>query len=249
MLSKGREVTEVLGALLRDPSDFRASMKMVDLRSQLPPVRWAFERIVEDMPVAQRERLRELTLQPVDFDALGKLPAGTFGAMYLDFFRHQVTTSTSYFDAWPGLLETIQSNWVLRRVVKTHDMQHTLLGFETDVHSEVGLMAFAARNYRDPNGIFAMLGVPAYTFLYRSPRRLLGAVRRGWTLGAAAENVFAQPVEEMFELPIEEARARCGIHLSREDAERFARGQNLREVEAFRFGSETHARRPRETTR
>lgn len=235
MTNLGVEVAKTVSVLLRDPSNFAASMKMVDLRAQLPPVRWGFERIVRELPEAERERLRELTMQPVDFAALAKMEPGSFGRIYLDFFKLQETSSTAYFDAWPGLLESIQSNWILRRVVKLHDMHHTLLGFETDNYSEVGIMAFAARNYRDPNGFFGMLGVPAYTFLYGSPSKLLGAVKRGWELGATAQNLFFQPIEEYLPLPIEEARRRCGIYLSAEEARRFAAGRGLREVEPERF--------------
>lgn len=211
MSIKAKVLVESIAALVRDAEDFDASMRLVDARASLPPMRWAIDRVVAALPDDRREALRQKTLEPIAFEQLQALPTDTFGRAYVDFFRQHHISETSPFDSWPKLLETTQSNWVLRRMIKTHDMHHVLLGFGIDVCAETGLMAFTTRNYRDPHGMFAMVGLPLLTAHSRQPRRLWREVRRGWALGEQAQNLFVMPVEDLLPLTLTEARRRCGI--------------------------------------
>ena len=89
---------------------------------------------------AQLEGVRGY-LPPIDTEALKALPEGSFGrtyALYLE--RNKLVPFTVSAD----LDEVVRRNVFSVRYAVTHDIFHLLLGFDTTLAGEIGVLSFAA---------------------------------------------------------------------------------------------------------
>ena len=77
----------------------------------------------------------------IDVHYLRSLPAGSFGRAHVDFLDHN---GISPLVISPELAEEVRRNTFAVRYVATHDMFHTVLGFDTSLPGEAGVYAFAA---------------------------------------------------------------------------------------------------------
>lgn len=214
MVIKWQQMWDAGVGLVRNPWSFTDQMKFFEARQEWPILHWAYERMVDELSPEQAERLKELTFRGTDLDELAKLPEGTFGRAYVDFFRRQNVKATGYMDAWPAMAKVVERSWIVRRSLKLHDMHHVLLGFPCDPPGEWGITAFTVRNNREPNHAVALVGFPAVALLYGDVRSAVTNIVHGWKLaGLVDQNLFYVPLEDMFELQLDEVRRRCGIPL------------------------------------
>jgi ubiquinone biosynthesis protein COQ4 len=167
--------------------------------------------MVADLPERERERLRELTLRPIDHVALLRLPEGTLGHAYAAFLRDRELSPTAQIDAFPEIAGAFERDWVFARFARVHDIHHALLGFGAGPHEELGLQAFNARNFREPHAFLAMVSLPVCALRYGDPARFLREVARGWRLGGMLPNLMTVPFEEMFEMDVDAARAQLFV--------------------------------------
>jgi ubiquinone biosynthesis protein COQ4 len=211
VMIKWRHAAEGLARLVWDPFDFFGAMIFFDGFADTPALRAAYARMLRDLAPEARERLRALTLEPVDVPALLALPEGTLGRAYGELFRRDGVTPDAQVRAHPGLAETFARDWVYLRFCRVHDFHHVLLGFDVDPQGEMGLQAFNLRNFGEPFAALAMLSAPVTALRYGGAARMAREVRRGWGLGAALPNLFTAPFEAWFEEPLDAVRARVGL--------------------------------------
>jgi ubiquinone biosynthesis protein Coq4 len=208
---KWRHAAEGLARLVWDPFDFFGAMILFDGFADTAPLRAAYARMLRDLSPAERDRLRALTLEPVDVPALLALPEGTLGRAYGALFQREGVTPDAQVRAHPGLAETFARDWVYLRFCRVHDFHHVLLGFDVDPQGEMGLQAFNLRNFAEPFAALAVLSAPVTAARYGGARRMARELGRGWRLGAALPNLFTAPFEAWFEEPVEAVRARLGV--------------------------------------
>lgn len=212
---KYRQALGAMSVLMRDPFEFVALNEMTDAVSLSWPVQWWYRRLVKDVPASVLDHLRELTRQPLDPDALGKLPKNTFGYGFHRFCAEHNITANGHVKAVPQLRETFEKDWVTQRFFKIHDILHAAVGFGTTVAGEMGLQMFDARNLREPYGIMAVAGTPYMIMRYGQPLEMLREIVRGWKLGGATGNLFFVPFEEMWDWDYEDMRAYLGFRRRR----------------------------------
>jgi ubiquinone biosynthesis protein COQ4 len=81
-------------------------------------------------------------LPPIDLEALDQLPEGSFGRAYA---RHMKEHGLRPFEVSPQFdPEILRRNVFAVRYAVTHDIFHLLLGFDTTLPGEMGVLAFAA---------------------------------------------------------------------------------------------------------
>lgn len=161
-------------------------------------------------------RMREL-LAPVagyhprvDLDALADLAPGSLGREYADHMR---LYGLRPLNVSPQLLELARAYPLGARYLVTHDLFHTVLGFDTSAAGEVGVYAFAAGQRYSPGLTRAYRSsVVAFT-LYRPHRigDLLRARRWGLAMGRAAAPLITCRFEERWEQPLADLRAEYRI--------------------------------------
>lgn len=75
-----RHAAEGLTRLLWDPFDFLGAMVFFDGFADTRAVRAAYARMLRDLSAAERDRLRALTLAPLDVPRSSRCPRGRWGA-------------------------------------------------------------------------------------------------------------------------------------------------------------------------
>jgi len=147
----------------------------------------------------------------VDFEALTRLPEGTFGREYARFMQAnhlRPIVPTDRVDP-----ELLARNAFTVRYAVVHDMVHVLTGFDTSWPGEVGVWAFVGgQGYSLGFRVAAVMSLVVAPF--RCPLRLGEAwrnFRRGWAMGKRARLVIAERLEERFEQRLTEVRAELGV--------------------------------------
>lgn len=140
-----------------------------------------------------------------------KLPADTFGGAYARFaLAYDLDPE---FFAVPPDLEGEEA-FVQWRTSQTHDVWHTLTGYDTSVLGEVALAAFIAA--QRPNLCMAVIVLGGACLVASRDSSRLPAVVRGWRRGRKAQPLFPVYWEQLWELPLDEVRARLGVEPERD---------------------------------
>lgn len=146
----------------------------------------------------------------IDLDALRRLPPGSFGRTYADFLDERRLTPLIIS---PELGAEVARNPFAVRYAATHDMFHTVLGFDTSLAGEAGVYAFAAAQKYLRRGDW-LVAFARVVYTLRRPwqwRQIRAAVERGRALGLRARMLLAFRFEEHWERPLAELRAELGV--------------------------------------
>ena len=155
-----------------------------------------------------------------DLDALLALPAGSFGRVFAEWMRLN--------DFRPGLIDRPGADhadpdlaYLGKRLTQVHDFWHVLSGYNRDPVGEIGVLAFGWAQMHS-YGIGYILG----TVLWRSLREawrqgrlaspLVGYMWRAYRAGRRARFLLPVHLEELFPLPLDQARTMLGIEPLRE---------------------------------
>lgn len=197
--------------LVVDPMNYNAAMRFGEALHDWPVMRRVYERMIAGTTAAERDHLRELTLRPVDLDALERLPANTFGHAVARFMRENALNAQAQIASYPPMADALERDWILRRFARAHDFHHVLADFEVDPAAEIGLQVFDSANFGEPYGVLALLSVPVVIARYGHPRRTLSEVWRGIRLGRGAHNLMTAPLEDRFAEDLGEVRRSLGL--------------------------------------
>lgn len=197
--------------LARQPTHLPHIIQFIDAMADFPVFRAMHRRMFRELSGAELARLRDLTNRPLDYDALARLPANTFGHQFAAYMRRKGFTQEAFIEAFPPLAETGEQQWLVKRFARLHDLFHFLVGFETSVANEMGMLAFNVRNFQEPFSLFGLMGLPFVFAAHGQVRENLRELKRGWALGARARNLMAVPLEELLEHDLQEVRRQVGL--------------------------------------
>ncbi|MEC4986360.1 MAG: Coq4 family protein [Oscillatoria sp. PMC 1068.18] len=146
----------------------------------------------------------------IDLEALLKLPENTFGYQYA---LHMKEANLKPFNVSPEMDEIAKRNVFALRYAVTHDIFHTLLGFDTSYAGEIGVLAFAvAQNYSKFLGIGLAIAKILYPIL--APRQIQASfanIHKGTTMGKQVDFLLGYPFEAYWEKPLAEVKAELGF--------------------------------------
>jgi ubiquinone biosynthesis protein Coq4 len=211
MAVRFRQAAVAVAELLKNPFASSPSVRLVDAMALSWLLDRLHERMVEGLSEQARERLRALTRDPIDVDALLRLPPNTFGHQYAAFLRRHGLSASAVVDVYPPIAETFERRWIPWRSAKLHDMHHFLLDFPLSPRGETALQLFNLLNFREPWGALAMASLPLVIFKFGEPLLLLREMARAWSLSSRAENLWTTPFEELFAMDLSELRAQLRI--------------------------------------
>ncbi len=150
------------------------------------------------------------TLALYDTEALSRLPGNTLGYLYVKFVRdHKYTV-----DWFPRMENSTPIHFARNRLFQTHDILHTVTGFNGSPFGETGLQAFYT-------GQLPLLPLPSATMAAAFLRvldttgnektELMEHITAGYEMGKHAKPVLFTKWEDYWEADIGELRARLGI--------------------------------------
>lgn len=160
---------------------------------------------------------------PLDLEALGKLPTGTLGHEYYHFivdnnlekniamnYRqfHEMLASSGQLDRMPEEL-----CYAVIRGFQIHDMLHVLTGYKATGWGEIALQAFCLAQIRFPYfGMWMSVTTTRMTLL--DPDAIvpmMDAISHGWAYGREAKNLQFEQWENMLERPLADIREEYGL--------------------------------------
>jgi ubiquinone biosynthesis protein COQ4 len=203
-----------LGALLEDPDDLPQVFTIIDALSGTAPHRLlrAFTRsttgarLLHDQP--------DITRRLCDRDWLRALPPESLGRAYLAFVESEGISPEGIRDASidgaPDRAMVAKFEYVLSRMRDTHDLWHTVTGYQGDVLGELALLSFnLAQHWNTAIALIVLAGiVKGRKVMSKIDLKL---IFDGYRRGRAAAWLPAQEWETLLALPLTEVRVRLAL--------------------------------------
>jgi ubiquinone biosynthesis protein Coq4 len=199
--------------LVRDPANTHeaAIVELAFARSRIGRrfARWhevvdALRRDPRTAPALQRRQ----HCQPIDLEALARMPEGTLGRVFAAHCRARSLN--------PNLVNIppdSEIDWMLHHLYLTHDIWHVVTGWGNDEIGEYGLGSFYSAQLAGASFFGFLFSVAALSTVLRrrSFRDFLEAAVAGYESGKRAEPLFGVDWRDLWETPIGVVRARVGI--------------------------------------
>jgi ubiquinone biosynthesis protein COQ4 len=148
--------------------------------------------------------------QRYDVDDLLRLDASTLGGLYARHMKARGLRPDFYDDVAPRH----KLHYLRLRIRQTHDIWHTLAGFDTDPAGEVGLQGFYFAQFANGQSALIVVGAILKSILARRYGELEGfidAFCRGYRNGRRAAPLLGVKWEELWQEPLAELRRRYAI--------------------------------------
>ena len=201
-----------LRELVRNPDDTRHVFTVIESLSGQAPVRLLarFRRSAS----GQRLLASRAQLLPTlrDRARLLRMPEGSLGRAYLAFLDREKISADGLvqasLDGETGVVpEGTDFEYLGDRLRDTHDLWHTVTGYQGDLYGEASLLAFSGVQIRNPG-----IAVIVLTALLRArDPKLLQMVWRALESGARAEWLPPVEWESLLEQPLAEVRRQLKI--------------------------------------
>jgi ubiquinone biosynthesis protein COQ4 len=203
-----------LRELVENPDDTRHVFTIIESLSGRAPLRVLAR--FRDSESGRRLLASRAQILPIlrDRAALERMPAGSLAHAYLAFIdREQISADglvQASIDGYRGVFERSDLQFVGDRLRDTHDLWHTVTGYQGDLYGETALLAFSGAQTTNPGVALIVL-----TALLRArDAKLFRLVFAGLTSATLAEWLPAVEWEELLPLPLDEVRRRLRVELA-----------------------------------
>lgn len=143
--------------------------------------------------------------------ALRAMPEGSLGRHFAAFLDQRGLDPAGLYHSDDGVVAD-RERFKLH-MERSHDLWHTVLGFNTDVAGELGLQAFTMAQLASPLG-YMILSAGLLNTMFKAPAdgdRRMEAITRGWQLGKRLRPLFGADWASMITWPIEQVREHFGV--------------------------------------
>lgn len=148
----------------------------------------------------------------VELVALRAMPEGSLGRAFAAFLDQRGLDPQGVYHSDAEQVGSEIDRFKLH-MERTHDLWHTVLGFETDVAGELGLQAFTMAQFGSPLGA-VILSAGLLNAVLLAPMdltRRMEAIVRGWRLGQSLRPLFGADWASMLAWQLTEVRAHFGV--------------------------------------
>ncbi|HMH10436.1 MAG TPA: Coq4 family protein [Candidatus Nitrosopolaris rasttigaisensis] len=221
LMSKVENI-ELIGGMIKHFAAHRGTLDNVfDLEDGFDKTIWmnnCIEKLKKDPDSAKM--LEERYMGPeYNLDELMKLPKNSLGYTYAKLMKTMGFEPHFYRSRDRPSLDDL-SDYVTMRVRKTHDLYHTISGFNMYI-GEIGVIALNVTQYAYPAFMLIdLIAVAAACFpgLAKIPESekiqsslVFDTLSKGLKMGREAKSLFPVKFEEMIEMPIEDVRKELKI--------------------------------------
>lgn len=192
--------------LVRDPRRVDLVLQLADQTANPEGLRAFLQRpVVVDFLARRPAPLR------VSLTEMRAMPEGSLGRAYAGFLDSRGFDLDGLYHSDAGDGSDIAA--VKVHMERSHDLWHTVLGFETDTAGELGLQAYTLAQLQSPLAyVILAAGMLGTLFYHREegPRHM-ESITRGWQLGRRHHPLFGADWNAMLTWPIEQVRAHLGV--------------------------------------
>lgn len=193
--------------LVRDTNRLDLVFKLVDnLDPDAPAAKAMFSRPDVAAFLAQPHAALRFELA-----ALRAMPEGSLGRHFAAFLDQRGLDPAGLYYSDDGV--QLDRERFKLHMERSHDLWHTVLGFDTDVAGELGLQAFTMAQLGSPLG-YMILSAGMLNTMFTAPAdgdRRMEAITRGWQLGQRLRPLFGADWATMITWPIERVREHFGV--------------------------------------
>ena len=129
-----------------------------------------------------------------NLDELLQLPPESLGYIYAKHMKDN-NLNIEYYQTVPGDTDHV---YIQMRSRRTHDIWHTITGFDTSFAGEVGLQAFSFSQYHTRLSIVIICMFLLHVCFYdpKSLPEIVNATVKGFQMGRDCKTLFAEKFEE-----------------------------------------------------
>ncbi|MFZ6179250.1 Coq4 family protein [Nannocystis pusilla] len=192
--------------LVRDTDRLDLVFALADSFDESPGLRRMLAR-----PEVKGYLARPLPPLTLKLEELRALPEGSLGREFARFLDQRKLDPTGVYHS---ALDTSGDAALMKlHLERSHDLWHTVLGFDTDVAGELGLQAFYIAQLQSPLGHLLLSAglLNGMLFQHEDGDRRMEAITRGWRLGKTMRPLFGADWAAMLTWPIEQVREHFGI--------------------------------------
>jgi ubiquinone biosynthesis protein COQ4 len=159
--------------------------------------------------LAERPRLLPIL---ANRELLASMPRGSLADAYLAFLDREGITAEGLVQAsLDGRVKQLEPDsdltFVTERIRDTHDLWHTVTGYQGDVVGEAALLAFNVAQLRNP-GVAAIVAAALVQYRELDFYKLLA---RAFADGLRADWLVSAPWEQLLPLPLTQVRAQLRV--------------------------------------
>ncbi len=198
---------------VRDPADTHevAIVEVGFARSRLGRRFARWEEMVEALrrdPRTTPALLARRACEPIDLDALVRMGRGTLGRVFAEHCRARgLDPNLGYVPP------DSEIDWAIHHLYLTHDIWHVVTGWGNDEIGEYGLGGFYTAQLAAPPFFGYLLAIATLSTVLRrrSLQAFMEAVVTGYGMGKRAQPLFGVDWPTLWEVPLDDLRARLGI--------------------------------------
>jgi ubiquinone biosynthesis protein Coq4 len=198
---------------VRDPTD-TTEVSIVEMgfaRSRVARRFARWEEIADVLRCDSRTASALLSRRPcdsIDLEALGRMRPRTLGRVFAEHCRTRDLNPNLGYIPPDG-----ETGWILHHLVFTHDVWHVVSGWGNDEIGEYGLGGFYLAQLAGAPFFGYLLAIATLSTVLRrrSLSDFMDAVVMGYGMGKRAEPLFGVDWSPLWEMPLEDVRARFGI--------------------------------------
>ncbi len=163
-----------------------------------------------DNPRFRQVFIKRPRLGTLDFDAMLKLPVGSLGHSFASDMR---TRGLDPAAVQQRADDGSHGGYVFAHLRETHDLWHTVTGFDVDVAGELGLQAFYMTQFEARLSTLLLSIGLLNTALYAMEdyERRMDAIALGWSLGRKTTPFFGVDWASQWDRPLREVRLSLGL--------------------------------------
>lgn len=157
----------------------------------------------------------DLGIKTVDWDHLSRLPIDTFGYnIWHHFYANDIMIDWELDP--PHVTFSDEAEYAKSRYRATHDVRHVLMGCGVEGFEEVVLLTFQHAQLRQKlAALISLFGGFKHMIIDGKWREIWTGWRRAWRIGHETPFLLTMPIEELYEVPLDEVRRRYGIEAIR----------------------------------
>lgn len=207
MWASGRAVVGFL-RLIKDPSRLDDVFRILDSLEGSDGAAEIVRELTDD-PALASVFVSRPRVGSVDLAALGRLPPGSLGRTFADEMKARGLDPA---DIQPRPDDGTKAGYVFAHLRETHDLWHTVTGFDVDVAGELGVQAVYLTQFRAKLALIILaIGLLNTAFFESDDRHArMDAIVAGWRIGRAAK-LFGFDYREHWATPLAEVRAMLGV--------------------------------------
>lgn len=204
--------------LVNDPTQIRAFYSLHKGLEDSPAM-LSFEQTMLAVPGIRQLVDEHYEPAPYTLAQLMQLPAGSLGRRHAERMRaggldpEVIRKNAESAAVDPGESESARSaRYLTRRRTMTHDIHHTVTGFDTDLPGEVGVSAVYLAQIHHPVSLLYVSAVLLHTMADAEVYgQALHRFREGLEIGWKAANLLAPKWELGWERPLQDWRHELGV--------------------------------------